>query len=81
MSRRLLREGNQDEGSVNPGEIVLIEAPQIIEGGCYQPAREPPPSFKSPPNLEPEPPRWIVLVALALIGIIVYALWRYFSRR
>jgi len=81
MSRRLLREGNQDEGSVNPGEIVLIEAPQIIEGGCYQPAREPPPNFKSPLNLETVPPRWIVVAALALIGMIVYALWRYFSRK
>jgi hypothetical protein len=80
MSGRLLRDGNQDESSVNPLEIVFIKTPQIIEGGCYQPAREPP-SFKSPPNLEPVPRRWFVLVALALIGMFVFALWRYFSRK
>ena len=62
MSGGLLRDGNQDESSVNPREVVFIKTPQIIEGGCYQPAREPP-SFKSPPNREPEPPHWIVVAA------------------
>jgi len=80
MSGRLLRDGNQDESSVNPGEIVFIDTPQIVAGGCYQPAGEPP-SFKSPPNREPVPPHWIVVAALFLIGMIVFALWRYFSRK
>jgi hypothetical protein len=63
MSRRLLRDGNEGESSVNGVHIFSGNTSQIVEGGCYQPSATP--DFKSPPKLQPASRRWI---AVAFLG-------------
>jgi len=82
MSRRLLRERNEDESCVNADHIPVANASQIVQGGCYHsPSSWEPPNFKSLANLRPAPARWIVTAILALIIIVAFGLWRYLSRK
>jgi len=83
MSRRLLREGNEGESSLNGEQIFSPNVSQIVEGGCYGPPSPPSWStnFKSPPNLQPASRRWIAVAFLLLVVIIGFATWRFLSRK
>jgi len=83
MSRRLLREGNEGESSLNGAQILSPNVSQIVEGGCYGPPSPPSwsPNFKSPPNLQPASRRWIAVALLLLVVIIGFAVWRFSSRK
>jgi hypothetical protein len=79
MSRRLLRDRNEGESSVNGVHIFSGNTSQIVEGGCYQPSWTP--DFKSPPNLQPASRRWIAVAFLVLVVIVAFAMWRFLSRK
>jgi len=83
MSRRLLREGNEGESSLNGEQTFSPNVSQIVEGGCYGPPSPPSwsPNFKSPPNLQPASRRWIAVALLLLVVIIGFATWRFLSRK
>ena len=83
MRRRLLREGNEGESSLNGAQILSQNVAQIVEGGCYAPPSPPSwsPNFKSPPNLQPASRRWIAVALLLLVVIIGFATWRFLSRK
>jgi hypothetical protein len=80
MRGRGLRDGSAGESPVNAVDIFFSDAPQIVEGGCCSPDWGSS-NFKSRPNLQPAPRRWIAVAALALIVIVAFGLLRYFSRR
>jgi hypothetical protein len=80
MSRRLLRDGNEGESSVNGVHIFSANTSQIVEGGCYPPSWRSP-NFKSPPNLQPASRRWIAVAFLLLVVIVAFAMWRFLSRK
>src|SRR5215475_9029407 len=83
MSRRLLREGNEGESSLNGVHILSANTSQIVQGGCYGPPSPPSwsPNFKSPPNLQPASRRWIAVALLLLAVIIGFAVWRFSARK
>jgi hypothetical protein len=79
MSRRLLRDGNEGESSVNGVHIFSANTSQMVEGGCYQPSWTP--GFKSPPKLQTASRRWIAVAFLLLVVIVAFAMWRFLSRK
>jgi hypothetical protein len=81
VRRRLSREVNNVENSVNIVDSPFSTTSQIVGGGCYDPSLWGSAKFKSPANLKPISRRWIAIAALALITIVLFALLRYFSRK
>jgi hypothetical protein len=80
MSRRLLRDGNEGESSVNGVHISSTNTAQIVEGGCYFPS-ERSPNFKSPPNLQPASRRWIAVAFLLLVVVVAFAMRSFLPRK